>query len=463
MTSTTASSSHQPDIDIASPQFRRSVVPDDPFLGRLSPGPFSADMSPAYIEQPNAISSMSVSSIPSITIPQHPPPVLQGTPLLDDRESLAYSDFLDKLALDSDFIFDPVLPENLPSWPFPSSAVSPPSLAGPAFPQLPHSPCSPQTDMHPGSSPSFTNGKVKSKPVTEPAPWSSGGHNPHTSSPIQLPLLPTADIVGPPLTLDAIRSGNINAEERALLLRTVHRQQGLAWGSDPRFSKSGFKLNPEQTEAQSNAGQNHRRGHSASESDHVAASEILRQMSQDGAVWHSDQVDEKAPGGQHGIPPSVLHVPPGTIPGQSPSSSVSSSVSPRAVSPDSVNSQRKRSLVSVSPALTAASIKSDTPLPAQQKRARKTSPQYVDVSSNPNRELLSEEQRRKNHISSEKKRRDIIKQGFEELSHLVPVLRAGGFSKSTVLGHVVDFLKDLERKNQQLKAIVEKLEEGRGA
>ncbi|KAK9241445.1 hypothetical protein V1525DRAFT_393170 [Lipomyces kononenkoae] len=462
MTSTTASSSHQPDIDIASPQFRRSVAPDDPFLGRLSPGPFSADMSPAYIEQPHIVSSTSGSSIPSITIPQHPPPVLQGTPLLDDRESLAYSDFLDKLALDSDFIFDPVLPDNLPSWPFSSSAGSPPALAGPGFPPLPHSPTSPQADIHLVASPSFVNGKVKSKSLPQSIPWSSG-HHPNASSPIQLPLLPTAEIVGPPLTLDAIRSGHINAEERALLLRTVHRQQGLAWGSDPRFSKSGFKLNPDQTEAQSNAGQNHRRGHSASESDHVAASEILRQMSQDGAIWHSDRTDDKAQGPQHGIPPSVLHAQPGTLPGQSSSSSVSSSVSPSAVSPDAVNSQRKRSLVSVSPALTAASIKSDqTPVPAQQKRPRKASPQYVDMpSSNPNRELLTEEQRRKNHISSEKKRRDIIKQGFDELSHLVPVLRAGGFSKSTVLGHVVEFLSDLERKNQQLKAIVEKLEKDR--
>ncbi|KAK9312883.1 hypothetical protein V1524DRAFT_472371 [Lipomyces starkeyi] len=457
MTSTTARSSRQPDIDVASPQFRRSVAPDDPFLGRLSPGPFSADVSQAYLEHPQPVTS--ASSIPSITIPQHPPPVLQGTPLLDDRESLAYSDFLDKLALDSDFIFDPVLPENLPTWPFPSSAVSPPPIAGAGFPPLPHSPCSPQADTHSGVCPPLANGKAKSQSVAESTPSWPYGHHPHTSSPIQLPLLPTAEIVGPPLTLDAIRSGHITAEERAILLRAAHRQQGLAWGSDPRFSKSGFKLNPEHTETQSNAGQNHRRGHSTSESEHVAASEILRQMSQDGAVWHSDRADEKWQNPLHGIPPSVLHAQ--QLPAQSSSSSVSSSVSPHAVSPDAVGAQRKRSLVSLSPELRASSIKSDTPGPGHQKRARRASPEYVDLSLNQNRELLTEAQRRKNHISSEKKRRDIIKQGFDELSHLVPVLRAGGFSKSTVLGHVVDFLKDLERKNQELKVIVEKLEKER--
>ncbi|KAK9244115.1 hypothetical protein V1506DRAFT_542489 [Lipomyces tetrasporus] len=460
MTSTTATnSSRQPDIDVATPQFRRSAAPEDPFLGRLSPGPFSADMSPAYLEHPQPAFSSSALSIPSITIPQHPPPVLQGTPLLDDRESLAYSDFLDKLALDSDFIFDPVLPETLPTWPFPSSTASPPPIPGTDFPPIPHN--SPSAEMRTRAGPPFANGKTKSKSVAESTPSWSADHHPQTASTMQLPLLPTAEIVGPPLTLDTIRSGHITAEERAILLRAAHRQQGLAWGSDPRFSKSGFKLNPEHTDAQSNAGQNHRRGHSASESDHVAASEILRQMSQDGGLWHSDRTDEKPQSMQHGIPPSVLHSQQGGIPIKSSSSSISSSASPIAVSPDALGTQRKRASASLSPVLTASSIKSDTPTPGQQKRARKASPLYVDSSSNQNRELLTEAQRRKNHISSEKKRRDIIKQGFDELSHLVPVLRAGGFSKSTVLGHVVDYLMDLERKNQGLKTIVEKLEKER--
>ncbi|KEQ60551.1 uncharacterized protein M437DRAFT_13513, partial [Aureobasidium melanogenum CBS 110374] len=49
------------------------------------------------------------------------------------------------------------------------------------------------------------------------------------------------------------------------------------------------------------------------------------------------------------------------------------------------------------------------------------------------RKNLTEDQKRSNHIRSEQKRRNIIKQGYEDLNELVPNLKTGGFSKSAVL------------------------------
>ena len=64
------------------------------------------------------------------------------------------------------------------------------------------------------------------------------------------------------------------------------------------------------------------------------------------------------------------------------------------------------------------------------------------------RENLTEEQKRSNHILSEQKRRNLIKHGFEELHNLVPELRNGGLSKSNVLMEAASFLEDLIKGNR---------------
>lgn len=69
----------------------------------------------------------------------------------------------------------------------------------------------------------------------------------------------------------------------------------------------------------------------------------------------------------------------------------------------------------------------------------------------PPRENLTEEQKRSNHIMSEQKRRDLIKRGFEELHVLVPELRAGGLSKSSVLMEAATFLERLVEVNGELR------------
>jgi hypothetical protein len=63
------------------------------------------------------------------------------------------------------------------------------------------------------------------------------------------------------------------------------------------------------------------------------------------------------------------------------------------------------------------------------------------------RENLTEEQKRNNHILSEQKRRNLIKRGFDDLHHLVPEIRNGGLSKSSVLMEAGNFLEKLIEDN----------------
>lgn len=66
------------------------------------------------------------------------------------------------------------------------------------------------------------------------------------------------------------------------------------------------------------------------------------------------------------------------------------------------------------------------------------------------RENLTEAQKRENHIRSEQKRRTVIKEGFDDLCDLVPGLRGGGFSKSTILTMAGDWLEEILKGNERL-------------
>lgn len=70
------------------------------------------------------------------------------------------------------------------------------------------------------------------------------------------------------------------------------------------------------------------------------------------------------------------------------------------------------------------------------------------------RENLSEEQKRSNHILSEQKRRNLIKRGFDDLHDLVPEIRNGGLSKSSVLMEAANFLDKLISDNMELMKLV---------
>lgn len=98
--------------------------------------------------------------------------------------------------------------------------------------------------------------------------------------------------------------------------------------------------------------------------------------------------------------------------------------------------------------------KSRTPSNAKGRRASAATIRKVSITSNSKapRENLTEEQKRTNHILSEQKRRNLIRQGFDDLCSLVPGLRGGGFSKSAMLTQAADWLEELLRGNELLQA-----------
>ena len=69
------------------------------------------------------------------------------------------------------------------------------------------------------------------------------------------------------------------------------------------------------------------------------------------------------------------------------------------------------------------------------------------------RENLSEEQKRNNHILSEQKRRNLIKRGFDDLHDLVPAIRNGGLSKSGILTEAANFLEKLIADNAKYEEL----------
>ena len=78
------------------------------------------------------------------------------------------------------------------------------------------------------------------------------------------------------------------------------------------------------------------------------------------------------------------------------------------------------------------------------------------------KENLTEEQKRSNHILSEQKRRNLIREGFDDLCSLVPGLRGGGFSKSAMLTQAADWLDDTLRGNEILKGQLAELKSMNG-
>ncbi|KAL2257872.1 hypothetical protein VTK26DRAFT_9063 [Humicola hyalothermophila] len=67
------------------------------------------------------------------------------------------------------------------------------------------------------------------------------------------------------------------------------------------------------------------------------------------------------------------------------------------------------------------------------------------------RENLTEEQKRENHIRSEQKRRNIIKNGFNDLTAVVPTLAGGGYSKAAMLNMTADWLAQIMEENEKLR------------
>ncbi|KAI9483119.1 MAG: hypothetical protein EXX96DRAFT_498993 [Benjaminiella poitrasii] len=79
------------------------------------------------------------------------------------------------------------------------------------------------------------------------------------------------------------------------------------------------------------------------------------------------------------------------------------------------------------------------------KRARES------LSPSSSRDILTEDEKRMNHIVSEQKRRNTIRSGFKELTEIIPTLKNINNSKSTILFKAVEYIKHLDKRNRGLR------------
>ncbi|WZH40476.1 Transcription factor [Fusarium acuminatum] len=72
---------------------------------------------------------------------------------------------------------------------------------------------------------------------------------------------------------------------------------------------------------------------------------------------------------------------------------------------------------------------------------------------------LTEEEKKQNHIASEQKRRQAIREGFDKLTELVPGLEGQGRSEGLVLKRTVDYMREQLSERQ---ALVDRVEQAGG-
>jgi hypothetical protein len=76
------------------------------------------------------------------------------------------------------------------------------------------------------------------------------------------------------------------------------------------------------------------------------------------------------------------------------------------------------------------------------------------VGQKPQRQNLTEDQKRNNHILSEQKRRNLIQRGNADFVDIVPAVHNGGLNKSTTLYETAEFVLRLEDDNKALYVLI---------
>ncbi|TPX17250.1 uncharacterized protein E0L32_003368 [Thyridium curvatum] len=92
--------------------------------------------------------------------------------------------------------------------------------------------------------------------------------------------------------------------------------------------------------------------------------------------------------------------------------------------------------------------------------AKSASPEARDGSNGANgdgpdeRPRLTEEEKKQNHIASEQKRRQAIREGFDRLTQLVPGMEGQARSEGVVLKRTVEFMREqLEERKRLIEAV----------
>ncbi|KAJ6260211.1 hypothetical protein Dda_4435 [Drechslerella dactyloides] len=379
-----------------------------------------------------------------------PPPAPAGGPsLLDDQESSAFADFLDKVGTGSDAafmfdpkmtLFDPKLPdpmmwgwheETTAEYPFQPSTTTPAALT--------------TTNM--------VTTPLSSERSTFAMKQEDDEHDHDDSDNVERSLggsvtgVSTASLITPAdmtLNLDpfaVLHQAAAAAAAKSNPLSTDQRQQlqmpVLQWGSDPNFKFGGYSGSTKEL----------------AKKEDMLVERAMAMLAKGGDSMNTTAANtttnspiEKLTYPGIGIPeadedepltsPSKRRKSFHRKPSEEEEGDASSSSSPyprsnsRAITRDDLASP------------SAASV-------AKQKKKKKP--------KGPKRENLSEAQKRENHIQSEQKRRNLIREGFDDLCNLVPELRGGGYSKSAILIHAANFLEQLEEGNKTLQTRIKQL------
>lgn len=99
-----------------------------------------------------------------------------------------------------------------------------------------------------------------------------------------------------------------------------------------------------------------------------------------------------------------------------------------------------------------------TPSPPKTTTSPSSAPAPASATStSPEKPRLTEQEKKNNHIASEQKRRQAIREGFDRLTELVPGLEGQARSESIVLKKSVDFMRQsVEERRSLVKAIEER-------
>ncbi|KAF3911539.1 hypothetical protein ABW20_dc0109271 [Dactylellina cionopaga] len=369
-----------------------------------------------------------------------PPAPASGPSLLDDQETSAFADFLDKVGTGSDSafifdpkmaLFDPKLPdpmmwgwqdENTTEYPYQPSTAAPAALT---TTNMVTTPLSSERSTF-SLKQEDDNGEDIDKTTTS-----------SSIAPVEINLDPFAALhqIASGKSLGGGRGGAHAAERPQLSI------PGLQWGSDPNFKFGGYS-NTVAKEV-----------HSKKEDMLVERAMAMLAKGQYSANTTAANTTVNSPAENR------------VYPGIKETEREESIVSPskrrksfhRRASEEDDEDDLESSSESPQPRpkskgmTTKDNLASPTASIASAKQKKKKKPK------GPKRENLSEAQKRENHIQSEQKRRNLIREGFDDLCNLVPELRGGGYSKSAILIHAANFLEHIEEGNKTLQLRVKQL------
>ncbi|KAF9966848.1 hypothetical protein BGZ70_001069 [Mortierella alpina] len=357
-----------------------------------------------------------------LNLPTSPPPVAADSSmqLFNPSEQRYFSEFLDTLVVDQDFTFDPSSIPNLPNLPL----FTPETMPGGFSLDSSHPYLSSSSLATPGLISSNSNSSSMEFDMTSPSSQSSFG-GPHSSLPNHygrggFPSPPQGASPTSPGSPSSTLPYTISTAVSIPSKRKTNKASKGASLNDKistpiqQLSKLSLNNSNNNSSMHSNGNSNsNNNGHSNSNS-------------------HGPSNPKKNKRDEEEHPTSS----------SSPTSASSPSRRPRDIKEE--GRERNTSVISDGSVSDAAnSTGANTTTTTKRK---------------PYKELLTEEEKRANHIASEQKRRNTIRNGFKDMTEIIPDLKDVNSSKSTILFKAVDFIKHLERRNRLLQEKANRLE-----